>query len=409
LSSSRPRILFLTSDVPENGRSGGQIVSWRLLEALAEFGTVDVLVQAPTGERASAELEELAGKLELVPLRHFYYANSRVRTALILVRALLSRKPFRIVKSESKQVRSLIREWQEERQYDLICCDHLSSAAYRALAPTAPAILAEHDVEWQQFAQIASHQANPLVRTVLRMDSRRTRAWEAAALSAFDHVLVLSEGDRARLLADRPDLEAQISVWPIPVSGSPLPAAAGPPTFLVLGSLTPVGRIHGLRWFISNVWDEVRARIPDARLTIVGSKPPADIRDLDGSKGICVHGFVEDLDSVLATTSACVIPLFIGSGVRVKVLELIARAVPCVGTPVGLQGLMPLDGCFEITGPDQWARTLAEIASDPEGSRAQARRGGEQLARQNSHAEARAHVESVLCGLGVLEASPARR
>jgi glycosyltransferase involved in cell wall biosynthesis len=391
-----PHVLFLTTDVPRNGGSGGQIASWRLLETFAEFGTLDVLALGPAGQEAPRELLELAERVELVGFPHFHAAEARVRTALILAGATIRREPFRIAKMRSKEAAAVVREWSANRSYDLVHCDHLPTTPYRALVPAARAILTAHNVEWQQFAQLSSQHPNPLVRIAMRADSRRMRKWEAAALAEFDHVFALSDGDRERLLSERPDLAERVSVWPIPVQSSPLPAPAGPPRFIVLGALSAVGRVNGLRWFMSHVWPGLRERAPDARLEVVGARPPTDIRQLDGTDGVRVHGFVEDLEAILPTVTACVIPLFVGSGVRVKVLELIARGIPCVGTPVALQGLMPLDGCVEVSEPDEWVRTLAQIAADPGPSRELARRGAGRLATDHSPGVARARVEQVL-------------
>jgi polysaccharide biosynthesis protein PslH len=401
--SSRPRVLCLTTDVPRNGGSGGQIASWRLLETFAEFATLDVLALTPAGQDVPRELGELAERVEFVGLRHFHYATARVRTALIFAGAAIRREPFRIAKSRSKDALGRVREWSADPGYDLVHCENLATAPYRALVPAAPAILTAQNVEWQQFAQLSSQHANPLVRIAMRADSSRTRTWEADALGEFEHVFVLSDGDRERLLSERLDLAERISVWPIPVHSSPLPAPSGPARFLVLGALSSVGRVNGLRWFMSHVWPGLREQAPDARLDVVGARPPADIRGLDGKDGVRVHGFVEDLEAILPAVTACVIPLFIGSGVRVKVLELIARGIPCVGTPVGLQGLMPLDGCFEVSAPDEWVRALAEIAADPGPSRELARRGAVQLAATHSPEVARARLDEALRRVGVRE------
>jgi glycosyltransferase involved in cell wall biosynthesis len=396
-----PRVLFLTTDVPRNGGSGGQIASWRLLETFAQFGTLDVLALGPAGQEAPRELLELAERVELVGLRHYYFAEARVRTALILAGATIRREPFRIAKMRSKEAVARVREWSADRGYDLVHCDHLATTPYRALVPTARAILTAHDVEWQQFAQLSSQHRNPLVRTSLRADSRRMRVWEAKALGGFDHIFALSDGDRERLLSERHDLEERVSVWPIPVHTSPLTAPSSPPRLLVLGALSAVGRVNGLRWFMSQVWPALRERVPDARLEVVGARPPTDIRQLDGKAGVRVHGFVEDLEEILPKITACVIPLFVGSGVRIKVLELIARGIPCVGTPVALQGLMPLDGCVEVSEPEEWVRTLVQIAADPGPSRELARRGAGQLATEHSPAVARKRLEQVLRGMAL--------
>jgi glycosyltransferase involved in cell wall biosynthesis len=154
---------------------------------------------------------------------------------------------------------------------------------------------------------------------------------------------------------------------------------------------------------MAEVWGMLRQRVPDARLEIVGAGVPADIRDLDGRDGVRVRGFVDDLEPILATVSACAIPLFVGSGVRVKVLELIARAIPCVGSPTGLRGLMPLEGCVEASDPKEWVAALQDLAANPERGREAARRGAERLAIENSTARSTAQVEAVLSGLGLVE------
>ena len=360
-----PRILFLTIDAPQKGGSGGQIATWGLLEAFARLGAVDVIALVPPGRSPSPELVDLADRVHLISLPHFYYATARLRTAAILLGALVRREPFRIAKSRSREAVESVEEWVADPGYDLVHCDHLATSLYRQLVPTAPAVLTAHNVEWQQFAQLSTQHSNPLVRMAIRADSRTTRAWEAEALAQFEHVFVLSDGDRERLLSARHDLADRISVWPIPVEVSPLPAPEGPARFIVLGALSSVGRVNGLRFFMARVWPGVRERVPDARLEVVGARPPADIQAFDGKDGVRVHGFVDDLETLLPTITACMIPLFIGSGVRVKVLELIARGIPCVGTPIGLQGLMPLDGCFEVSEPDEWVRVLVEIAAGP--------------------------------------------
>ena len=388
----RLRILFLTVDVPQKGGSGGQIATWGLLEAFARLGAVDVIALVPPGRSPSPELVDLADRVDLISLPHFYYATARLRTAAILLGALVRREPFRISKSRSREALERVEEWAADPGYDLVHCDHLATSLYRPLVPATPAILTAHNVEWQQFAQLSAQHPNPLVRMAIRADSRITRAWEAEALAQFEHVFTLSEGDRERLLSARKDLADRVSVWPIPVEVSPLPAPEGPARFIVLGALSSVGRVTGLRFFLNRVWPRLRERMPDARLEVVGARPPSDIQAFDGRDGVQVHGFVEDLEALLPAITACVIPLFIGSGVRVKVLELIARGIPCVGTPVGLQGLMPLDGCFEVSEPDEWVRLLAEIAARPQDSRALAHHGAARLATERSPAVAQARL-----------------
>ena len=401
----KPRFLFITVGVPQGGGSGGQIVSWRLLATYAQLGTVDVLALVRPGVPAPPELRAVANRFDLVPLPHINYAHSRLRNILLFAAARLRRAPFRVVKFRSRRATRRLRAWLAETRYDAIHCDYLSTAPYRDLAPDAPAILAEHNVEWEQFWLLAEQQRNPLVRALLRADSRRTRAWETRALERFDHTLVLSDHDEELLARARPDLASRISVWRVPVDEVPTrPHRDGPPTFVVLGSLRSLGRVHGLRWFLREIWEPLRLRVPDARLEIIGADPPADVVAWDGKAGVRVHGFLEDLEPLLDRAYACVLPLFAGGGIRVKLLKLIGRGIPCVGTPLAMQGLTPLEGCIVASEPEEWISALSSLAEEPDELWDDARLGARRLQVEHSPRLAIEHLETVLGGVGALDA-----
>jgi hypothetical protein len=405
IADTEPRFLFVTVGVPRSGGSGGQIVSWRLLSSYAQLGVVDVLALTRPDAHASPELEGAAERFELVPVAQINYVHARARNAALFGGALLRREPFRVAKFRSRAAVRCLGRWLGETRYDAIHCDYLSTAPYRDLVPDTPAILAEHNVEWQQFSLLAEQQRNPLTRAALRADSRRTRAWEARALERFDHTLVLSEHDEELLRRARPDLASRISVWRVPVDEIPAPRRrTGPPTFVVLGSLRSVGRVHGLRWFLREVWEPVRGDIADARLEIIGADPPADIRGWDGREGVRVHGFVEDLEPFLDAAYGCAIPLFAGGGIRVKLLKLIGRGIPCVGTPVAMQGMTTLEGCVVAWEPQEWISVLCRLAERPDELWDEARLGARRLQVEHSPRLALDHLETVLAGIGAASA-----
>ena len=132
-------------------------------------------------------------------------------------------------------------------------------------------------------------------------------------------------------------------------------------------------------WFVTEVLTLIRARVPEARLAIVGSHPNAKVRGLAGP-GIAVTGAVTE--AALAQHYACarvaVVPLRIGAGVKLKVVEALTEGLPLVTTPVGAQGLPGLGDvasveteagrfadavCALLAGDALWeARSAAGIA-----------------------------------------------
>jgi glycosyltransferase involved in cell wall biosynthesis len=358
------RLLFVTLDVPRDGGSGLQIVSRRLLEAYATFAEIDVLAFVPPGSHAPAALRELASRLELVPVKGFHLATAPLTAAARLARAQLGAQPYAVRKYVRRSAYADVLRWGAERGYDLLHCDSLSATGYRAAAASTPAILLEHNVEWELVARRAEHAGHGPKGAMLRREARRTERYERAAVRSFGHVLTLSERDRGLLVGGDPALAGKVSVWPLPARGDgpPLPTPPQPLRLLVLGSLRSLGRADGLRWFLREIWPQLRQRHPDAQLDVAGAAPPADIAARDSGDGVRIHGFVDDLEPLLARAHACAIPLFVGGGIRVKVIELLARGVPCIGTDVGLQGVETLAGCRLARDPDEWLDAVEQTA-----------------------------------------------
>ena len=398
LTEKRQNFLFVTTNVPLDDHSGGQIASWRLLESYARLGEVDVLALVPPKSAPHAGLKEMARRLAFVPIPHFHHARSPVGSAIVFLQSLLTGQSFRIAKFKSRAADRILGEWSQSADYAIAHFDALSAAPYRQVMPDVPAVLAEHNVEGQRAATMADEQRNPIARNLLGIDARRTFSVEASLLGGFEHVLLLSDQDRQTLIGLRPDVEEASSVWPVPIRPKPLIESRGshPFTVLILGSLGSIGRAHGLRWFLEKIWPETRNRVRDARLEVVGSDPPGDIRSRNGQDGISIHGFVDDLEPILTQTDLCAMPLFIGAGIRIKVLELASRGMPCLGTPLALQGLDWLESTQQVSSSEEWIEELVSSAANLESLRARAESDAHLLTERNSADAATSHLAGII-------------
>jgi glycosyltransferase involved in cell wall biosynthesis len=165
---------------------------------------------------------------------------------------------------------------------------------------------------------------------------------------------------------------------------------------------------HGLDWFCDSVWPLVRARIPDATLTIAG---PGLRRNPDGSlavperwvrPGITTVGYVDDLEDVYGSSAGMVAPILGGSGVRMKLLEAMRAGMPTVTTTDGAAGLDVEDGreMFIADDPAGFADGVVRMLSD-EGLRERLRAAGyAYLESHHSLAAARARVQEALGAQG---------
>jgi glycosyltransferase involved in cell wall biosynthesis len=108
-----------------------------------------------------------------------------------------------------------------------------------------------------------------------------------------------------------------------------------------MGTLHYPPNADGIRWFVREVFPLIRKHVPEVTLTIVGKNPPQDLFQLAAKESprINITGYVTDLKPYMEAAALMVVPVRAGSGMRVRILEAFARAMPVVTTTVGLEGI----------------------------------------------------------------------
>jgi glycosyltransferase involved in cell wall biosynthesis len=119
---------------------------------------------------------------------------------------------------------------------------------------------------------------------------------------------------------------------------SPQDPAPDGQTVLFFGAINYYPNQDGILFFLQEVWPRIEKTHPRARLKIVGHKPPPAILAARGPR-VEITGFVEDLRPHLSAAAALIVPLRIGSGTRLKIVEGMAMAKACVSTTLGAEGL----------------------------------------------------------------------
>lgn len=204
-------------------------------------------------------------------------------------------------------------------------------------------------------------------RPLLHLERGLVARSEVAAPRHFDATLLVNPDETAELTRRSGDPHVHTL---LPLLREPGPGTRtfdGSPTFVFLGGLDFPPNRDGLDWFLSHCRDAVLSRLPDFRLMLVGrgtDRPPASAAAW-GDR-VSSLGWVDDLDAVLRSAAGLLSPLRIGSGIKIKVLEALARGLPVVGTGHGVLGLGvdEQDGCLVGDTPEQLAALLAE-AADP--------------------------------------------
>jgi len=153
-----------------------------------------------------------------------------------------------------------------------------------------------------------------------------------------------------------------------------LEEAAPLPKVVFVGGMTAPFNVDAALFFTREIWPEIRRRVPQATLGLVGDHPPPEVLALSSVDGVRVEGYVPDLRAYLRSASVAVSPCRIGTGMKVKVAEAMAAGLPVVGTTVGLSGYQGIDGLLVRDEPGSFAEAVVALLQDEEGRKALARR-----------------------------------
>ncbi len=342
---------------------------YQFIRHVARDHEVWLLVFSPD-ETASAALEPLRefGHVTTVPLPA-HTPQKRLRTLVTSplpdmalrgksvvfqqeLASLLTRVPFDVVQAESIEM----------TQYGIRQPNRSPLYVYDAFN-------AEFVIQRRAFSTDVRQLRKLPVAAYSFLQWHKLRAYEARLGSRFDGVLAVSAEDAATLSRVTPS--SSIGVVPNGVDTEffqPQEAVQSEqPYILFTGTLDYRANVDAVQWFVNEVLPRVQAVWPDLRFVVVGRNPTAAVLELGGRRVVEVVGEVADVRPWFHNAAAYVVPMRIGGGVRLKLLEALAMGQPVVSTPMGaegIDGLQPGVHALLAERPDDFAVRLLSVLND---------------------------------------------
>jgi len=347
------KILFLTQIVPFPPDAGPKVKTYHVLRALIGQGHSVTLVSFVRPEEVPqvAALQEICEAVHVVPIR-----RSRIADVGYMVRSYLTTRPFLVERDDLRPMQKLVNKLVKEGDFHFIHADQLTMVQFALRGASAfpgkkPKVIFDaHNAVWSIVERMQEN-ARWFLKPFLGIEARRVKRYEGELLKTVDHVLAVTDVDRVGLeealnfsKIHTGDRIAPITVVPIAVDTQkqqPVKRKAGSKNIVTLGTLHYPPNADGIRWFFNEVFPLIRKRLPDATLTIIGKNPPQDFLDLAAREPdtVKITGYVPDLIPYLEQSSLMVVPVRAGGGMRVRILEAFAYAMPVVTTTIGLEGI----------------------------------------------------------------------
>lgn len=375
--ADRLKVLFLTPQLPYPPHQGTSIRNFHLLAHLARRHHVSLcsFVGEQQSETDLGPLPDLCQTVEMEPQPE--------RT--LLQRAwttLTSPLPDMALRLASSAFHRCLAAWLAREEFDVVEVEGIEMARYlhqvaRTRGEGLPALVfddhnAEYLLQQRAFATDRRHVRRWLGAAYSLIQWQKLRRYEALTCRRADRVVAVSEADAQALVRLVPGL--QPVVVPNGVDTEAYRAFITPsdfpplhqPALVFTGKMDFRPNVDGVLWFWSEVWPRIRAEAPGAHFYVVGQRPHARLAPLAEDPSVTVTGFVPDVRPYIAQATVYVIPLRIGGGTRLKVLEAMAMGKAIVSTSLGCEGFPLRSGTHLLVGdtPRAFADAVLALLQD---------------------------------------------
>ena len=365
------RILFLSTNLPVPANSGQAVRTLSLVRALAESGhSVDFLSFAPS---VPDDLQPLASFCNTVSLVERNAVNmSQNADYLGRVAALLTGKSYAIERFLSPEMQARVKHYLATTAYDCVLADHLYVLVNLA-ATAVPLLLNCHNVESVIVERYAKLEKNFAKRLYARVEAKRLQEAERHACARSVMAMACSGLDRDMVLGFRADLPVFVVPNSVdtdffyPEDTPPIQESA--PVLLFQGVMDWYPNRDAVEFFTNQMLPEIRRSFPNVQFVIAGRNPSPELRQRFAVvPNLQFTGTVPDMRPYLGQAAVVVVPLRIGSGTRIKILEAAASGKAVVSTAIGAEGLDFKDRSEIVIAndPNSFASEVVTLLRDPQ-------------------------------------------
>jgi glycosyltransferase involved in cell wall biosynthesis len=338
----------------------------RLVRSLARRGhEVDLLcfVEDAAQERAlRAGLGGACRRIETVQRPRW---RSYASTARSLPRRLPMQAAYFLTAAMHARVAALV----ADGGYDLVYTHLIRMSEYTRRLPL-PKVLGLQISQALNLSRMVAHAADPLRKLFYLVEMAKVRPYEARVAADYDRVFLCGASDVEAIERTAPVPNAVICPHgqDVPPLERLRAARREPGTIIITGAMGTYTNVDAVTWFAMQAFPRVEAKLPDARLWVVGRSPPRAVRALARPPRVLVTGEVPDVYEWLCRAEVAVAPMRIGAGMQNKVVQAMASELPVVATRVANEGIgaTPDEQILLRDDPEAQADEVVRLLRDPD-------------------------------------------
>lgn len=302
------------------------------------------------------------------------YGRDGLAKRLLQARSLASVHSYERMRVTVPALQEVLDRVLTERRFDIVNLvfpnlGHLNFDQFPAGEKRPRLVVDSHEIAYDLARQYSETGGTAVRRLYAQANWRKLRHDELGSYRRADGVYLCSVADERRLLDEAPG--ARTAVVPNAADVDYFqPRATDPPadgrTLVYFGLLSTTPNIDGVTHFVRDIWPHISSAHPDSRIKIIGGRPPPSLHALAGPQ-VSLTGFVDDLRPHLAAAAVLVVPLRLGGGTRLKIVEAMAMGKAIVSTSLGAEGIDAVAGrdILIADDPSSFAAAVNGLLADP--------------------------------------------
>ncbi len=335
------KVLFLCNKSPYPPKEGGPIAMNALIEGLADAGH-QVKVLAINSNKYGIDVNEIPGNYRKKTNIETVYINLAIKPLDAFIN-LFTKKSYHVQRFISKDFEKKLIRILSEEDFDIVQFETLFISPYIDIIrkhSRAKIILRSHNIEHLIWKRVAEITTNPLKKYYLGHLWKTLRNYELGKFNDYDGIVTITKNDGDFFIKNGCNIP--LTAIPFGINLEKFRAERNIetrfPSLFQIGAMNWIPNIEGVKWFLDKVWPMVNQNFPKLKLYLAGREMPDWLTKLN-SENIEVLGEVEDALDFIASNAIEVVPLFSGSGIRIKIIEGMAMGKAVVSTSIGAEGI----------------------------------------------------------------------
>ena len=366
------RVLFVTQIVPYPPHGGVLQRGYNLLRELGREHEVHLCAfvhpdELRTPAEVEASLHELRKFCRQVDYFDLWPKRSTVHRLAAFAAGALYPGPFSVLAQKNGALTRRVRELCATGAIDVVHLDTIGLAPLREVCGKVPVVLAHQNIESQLMARRAEHESGKFARWYVSRQAELLRRYEQVQSPRFALNITVSPLDSGQLERIAPgartlDVPNGVDIEyfrPLDVEQEP--------ALVYTGGMNMFANRDAVEWFLESIWPRVRAEVPEAKFHAIGAHPSRKLLDAAAAGiGVDAPGFVKDVRPVVGSSAVYVVPLRVGGGTRLKMVDAMAQGKAIVATRVGAEGIQGDDGTHFVLAdePKDFADAVIGLLRD---------------------------------------------